>query len=122
MAEPIYNKDGKLIGFEPPPPKTLQIICDKNDVVQDIATEAVNLSRGLTFADYKGYADVPVQLVADIRVGDTFKNNVLTKNQAIRIESEKRQQDERKIQGKIRAKAIEQLIADGELPSDYQES
>jgi len=94
------------------------VICDGVDVVQDIATEKANLSRGYNYPGCKLYLDVNVE---DIRLGDVFKDNVLTKNQSLRQEQILRQEQEGKI-GKMQRKlAIKQLKIDGELPSDFPE-
>jgi len=94
------------------------VICDGVDVVQDIATEKANLSRGYNYPGYKLYEDVAVQ---DMLIGDTFKDGVLTKNQTLRQGQILRQEQEGKI-GKMQRKlAIKQLKVDGELPSDFPE-
>ena len=93
------------------------IICDQNNVVQDIATEEANLSRGYGFTGYKLWTDAKAQ---DIQIGDTYKAGVLTENQQRRQEQLERQQNESKIRKKIRAIAITELKAAGELPVDYE--
>lgn len=95
------------------------VICDENDVVQDIATEKANLSRGYSYPGYKIYPNIGN---TDIRIGDTYKDGVLTKNQQERDKSNLRQQNEQKIAAKARAIAIAECIKDGDLPPDYTES
>lgn len=91
-------------------------ICDQNDVVQDIASEQANLSRGYSFPGYKLYPDVDI---ADIQIGDTFKDGVLTKNQAVRDEAIQHFQNEKKVSDRMRANTIAELITEGKLPADY---
>ena len=102
--------------IEPELVPLLHIICDANDVVQDIATEAANLSRGKTFPGHKQYS---VFDVVDIRIGDTFKDGVLTKNQTLRQERIQQQGQEQKIQAMQRKLAVRQLKIDGDLPEDF---
>jgi hypothetical protein len=94
------------------------VICDQNDIVQDIATEEANLSRGYTFPGYKLWIDADV---GDIRIGDSFDGQVLTKNQTLRDEQLQKQQNEKLIQNKIRQTAIDALKATGDLPPDYKD-
>lgn len=91
------------------------VICDKNGVVQDIASEKANLSRGYTFADHKIWADV----VGDIRIGDTIENGVLINNQQIRDDAFEQQQVERLVVQKTRQLAIDALVLEGKLPPDF---
>ncbi len=93
------------------------VICDNLDVVQDVATEKANLSRGYTYPGFKLNEDVAV---VDMQIGDTFKDGVLTKNQQKRDEQLQRQQNEQKITAKIRQDAIAALIAAGDLPAGYK--
>jgi len=93
------------------------IVCDQNNIVQDIASEQVNLARGYAFPGYKLHADVKVQ---DVRIGDTFKDGVLTKNQMLRQKNIDRAANEQKIADKIRKKAISELIGNGDLPAGYK--
>lgn len=53
------------------------IIVDANNIVQDIATEKANLSRGYNYPGYKLYENVTV---GDIQVGDTFDGKAVTAN------------------------------------------
>ena len=93
------------------------VICDQIDRVQDIATEKANLSRGYNYPGYKLWPDAKA---GDIQIGDTFKDGVFTKNQAKRNERLQHQQNEQKVQDKIRAMAIGQLIKEGALPAEYK--
>ena len=93
------------------------IVCDQNNIVQDIASEQVNLARGYTFPGHKLHAGIKDQ---DIRIGDTFKDGVLTKNQMLRQENIDRAANEQKIADKIRKKAISELIGNGDLPAGYK--
>lgn len=61
------------------------IICDANHTVQDRASVKANLSRGYGYIGYKEY-EVPKG--TDVRVGDTYKDGVLTKNAKRRAEVE----------------------------------
>lgn len=61
----------------------LNIICDKDDVVVDIASRRENLSRGYTFPGYKEYLDLEL---SDVDIGDTYKDGVVTKNVKARKE------------------------------------
>jgi len=92
------------------------VICDKNGVVQDIASEKANLSRGYTFPDPKFWADVQ----GDARIGDTIENGVLIKNQQVRDEMFEQQQVERLIFQKTRQIAIDALVLEGKLPGDFK--
>jgi hypothetical protein len=56
------------------------VICDSNNVVQDIASERANLSRGYGFPKYKLWAFVDHNL--DIRIGDTFDGSTVTPGRA----------------------------------------
>lgn len=95
------------------------LICDQNDVVQDVASEKANLSRGYGFPDYKLYENVEV---GNAFVGDTYKDGVLTPDaNRVLLQAEKQTQ-ERKIAAKARAVAIAECIKDGDLPPDYTES
>lgn len=94
------------------------VICDENDIVRDIATEENNLSRGYDFPAHKKYEG----LAGDFRVGDTFKDGVLTVNQEERDKAIVLQQNEQKIAAKTRAIAIAECIKDGELPPDFKDS
>jgi len=60
------------------------IICDKTDVVQDRASKESSLDRGYDYDEYKIY-ELPNQ---DIRVGDTYKDGVHTKNTKFRAKRE----------------------------------
>ena len=95
----------------------MNIICDKNNIIQDISTEIANLSRGYTFADYKFYQDLEIE---DMRIGDTFDGANHIKNNQIRIDEQTEQANEQKIQDKIRADAVNALIAAGQLPAEYK--
>jgi hypothetical protein len=92
------------------------IICDSSNVVQDIASDKANLSRGLSSADYKLYENVKI---SDVRIGDTFDGIVLTPNQTERTKRQQRQQYEQLIIVKNRELAIAALKAEGKLPADY---
>ena len=95
------------------------LICDQNDIVQDVASEVANLSRGYGFPDYKPYGNVTV---GPVFVGDTYKDGVLTPDpNRVQLQAEKQTQ-ERKIAAKARAIAIAECIKDGDLPPDYTES
>ena len=94
------------------------VICDQNDIVQDVATEENNLSRGYDFPDHKKYED----LAGDFRVGDTFKDGVLTENQEERDKAVLLQQNELKIAAKTRTIAIAECIKDGDLPPDFKDT
>lgn len=94
------------------------VICDRNDVVQDIATEEENLSRGKLFSDYKLYENVTE---TDMIIGDDFKDGVLIKNDQLRHETFEKAETERKIASKTRAISIAELIKAGELPADFED-
>jgi hypothetical protein len=96
----------------------LFVICDQNDIVQDVATEKANLSRGYTFPDYRLYETIQG---CDIRIGDTFKDGILTANQQLRDQAQQAAVNEAKIQRQVRAKAIAELKASGDLPGDFPE-
>jgi hypothetical protein len=63
------------------------IITDAFDVVQDLATEKANLSRGYNYPGYKLYENVEL---GDIRPGDTFDGVKVTHNNAAREEARRR--------------------------------
>ena len=93
------------------------VICDQNGIVQDIASEKINLSRGYDFTGYKLFElNIP-----DLKIGDTYKDGVYTKNQVIRDQLLTGGQNEKKIQERVRKIAIDQLKAEGKLPADYTE-
>ena len=92
------------------------VICDKNNIVQDIATEMANLSRGYDFDGYK-LCDIEID---DIRIGDSYINGIHTKNIQIRTDVLARQINEMKITNKIRAIAINALKNAGDLPADFE--
>lgn len=92
------------------------IICDSNNVVQDIATEKANLSRGYGRPDYKLYKNIKI---GDIRIGDTFDGLIMTPNLAMRIAESQQQQTQVLINQKTRELSIAALKAEGKLPADY---
>lgn len=93
------------------------IICDSNNVVQDIASEQPNLSRGYTFSGYKLFGNVDV---GDIRIGDNYDGKSLTPNQVVRAAEMQKQQNELLINQKTRELAVIALQAEGKLPGDYK--
>lgn len=92
------------------------VICDQNDVVQDISSRQENLSRGFGFPGYMIYKDID----ADVRILDTFDGVTLTPNTAERQKAIDKAANEKKIADKIRADAIADLISTGDLPEDYK--
>ena len=92
------------------------VICDQNDVIQDIASEEINLSRGHNVPGAKLHINIGE---LDLQIGDTFKNGVLIKNLQKRQERFEIQQNESKIQNHIRAAAIDELKVTGDLPADF---
>lgn len=95
------------------------LICDKNDLIQDMASEKANLSRGYGFEDYKLYE---VKGMAGAAIGDTFKDGILIKNDQLRYEIAEKAETERKIHAKARAVAIAECIKDGDLPPDFKDT
>ena len=94
------------------------LICDKNDVVVDMASERANLSCGYAFDGYKQHDDVkPIGIMLD----DTYRDGILTQNPQTRLDMLQKISDHEKIQSKIRAIAIEALKASGELPADFKD-
>ena len=95
------------------------LITDNKDIVRDISSRRENLARGYTFPGYKEH-DAPLDQAAGVMIGDTFKDGVLTKSQAIRDQLLEAQQNNKKIDDRIRQTAIDNLKADGELPPDFE--
>jgi hypothetical protein len=92
------------------------VICDSNGVVQDIASEQANLSRGLTFDNYVLYSNVTI---SDIRIGDTFDGTTLTPNATTRAANATQITQEGIIQQHIRQLGIAAAIADSSLPTEF---
>lgn len=93
------------------------VICDQNDVIQDVATEEKNLSRGYTFPERKIYKNIKLD---EVMIGDIFKDGVLTKNEQLRFDIMQKTNDEAKIAAQTRKVSIDQLIAEGQLPASYE--
>lgn len=98
----------------------MYLICDENDVIQDLATRKENLSRGFRFANYKLYEDVDFG-GSLIVVGDTYRDGKLIVNNEIRQQEAEKATNRGKINDEIRRFAIEALKQRGELPPDYTE-
>jgi hypothetical protein len=64
----------------------LNVICNIDNEVVDIATRKENLSRGYQYPGYKEYLDVPDM---DINIGDTFDGQDITPNPQVRAEVRK---------------------------------
>ena len=92
------------------------VICDKNNLVVDMATRQENLSRGFQSVDYKVYADVTE---IDMLIGDTFADDILTCDPALRLQIQEQAANETKIADYTRQTAIDDLIASGDLPPDF---
>ena len=92
------------------------VICDPDNVVQDIASEQANLSLGLSIENHILYSNVTV---SGIRIGDTFDGTTLTPNQIKRAGVSAALGAESIIQHKIRHLAIAAAIADQELPEGF---
>jgi len=88
----------------------LNVICDRNDVVVDIASEKENLSRGYQCPGYKEYLDLPDM---DINIGDTFDGETVTPNLKVRDALRKRALQEQIIDVSLRLdKAVELRLAE----------
>ncbi len=94
------------------------IICDQDDLIVDIATRQENLSRGYTHPGYKLHV---IAVGIDARIGDTYKNETLTENQAERDKVKTRAEQEKKISDQIRSAAVDVLKAAGQLPADFED-
>ena len=57
------------------------IICDENDVIQDISSNEANLSRGYDFPNYKKYE---IDSSLNPKVQDTYDGIDLTQNAEVR--------------------------------------
>jgi len=64
----------------------LNVICNVNDEVVDIASEKENLSRGYAFPGFKEYHDLPDM---EIAIGDTFDGVTVTPNRKARDRARK---------------------------------
>ena len=93
------------------------LICDQNDIVQDIATEKANLSRGFGFEKYKLYENVDFK---NAFVGDHYIDGVIIPNGPKQQERELRLQQESMISAKAREIAIIELKKEGKLPPDFE--
>ncbi len=93
------------------------VITDKNGVIVDMASRRENLSRGY---DYPGHIFIAELDESDVRIGDSYKNEKLTRNVANRVKQEQRRSDEAKITARARGLAIQDLKSKGELPADYE--
>ncbi len=94
----------------------LFIITDTNGKIQDIATRKENLARGYAFPNNK----ILELSESDIRIGDTYKDGHLTRNNENRLKIAQLQSNEAKITDKIRADAVTALKATGDLPADFE--
>jgi hypothetical protein len=95
------------------------IITDENNIVVDMATRQESLSRGYAYPNH-----IIVELTeVDMTIGDTYKDGLLTRNVANRLQIKQQGIDETKITQKIRditrADAIAALKATGDLPADF---
>lgn len=94
------------------------VICDDKNVIQDIATEKNNLSRGYEYPGFKLYENVNI---GNGMVGDTYVDGQLYID--IDILNDRQIQQERRlmIDDEIRRIAIDKLKSEGKLPPDYTE-
>jgi hypothetical protein len=90
------------------------IICDSNNIIQDIATEQANLSRGLKIVGHKIY-----ETQGDIRIGDSFDGSLVVPNDLERSKIAQCAAAEVLIEAKKRELAITALKAEGKLPGDF---
>ena len=93
------------------------IICDNKDVIQDIASDKANLSRGYQFAGHKLYENIDI---FDGTIGDVFKDGQVLINETNKQERELRSQQESMITAKSRELAIVELKREGKLPPDFE--
>lgn len=93
-------------------------ICDKNDVIQDIATKRENLARGYDFEDHKVF-NTPDMHHATI--GDKYKEGLFMIDVDRLAAYQLRADQENMIVKKEKNLAITALKAEGKLPPDYEE-
>jgi len=86
------------------------IICDKNNVVQDISTEEANLSRGYAYIGHKKYE---IDDSLDVVIQDKYSEKGLVKNKIERDkklkESERRTKIDKEKDTILEEMAIERL-------------
>ena len=94
------------------------LITDENDVIQDIASEKVNLSRGYKFANFKVHENI--NLAAGATVGDSYKDGLffidINRQAAEQLAAER----ESLINEKTREVAISLLKQEGKLPPAFE--
>jgi len=117
MGIPILGPEGEIIGFNPRP-ETLSIITDDADVVVDIASRKENLSRGKEVTNFRQYNDIDD--LYDIRIGDSFDGEKLTRDMDVRQAEAERAANESKVQTEMRRAAVQSLKDKAELPPDYE--
>ena len=93
------------------------LVTDPKGVIVDMASREQNLSRGY---DYPGHIVIAGLDESDVMIGDSYKNEKLTRNVANRVKQEQRRSDEAKITARARGLAIQDLKSKGELPADYE--
>lgn len=93
-------------------------IIDKNDMIQDIASEQVNLSRGFGFEDHKIYQ---TENMLGATIGDTFKDGLFFIDINRKAAEEVMRTREALISNEVRAIAIAKLKSEGKIPADYTE-
>ena len=93
-------------------------IIDKNDVIQDIASERANLSRGYGFEDHKIFV---TENMLGAGIGDTYKDGLFLIDIDRKAAEEVTRTQEALINDEIRAIAIAKLKSEGKLPEVYTE-
>lgn len=94
------------------------VIIDENDVVQDIASEQENLSRGY---NVPGKITVLEIDSVDVRIGDFYRGGKLIINEQLRQQQAEKAANRQKVDIEIRRFAIEALKQKGEIPPEYTE-
>ena len=92
------------------------IICDKDDVIQDISTEEANLSRGYAFDGHKKHK---IEDVLDVAIRDRYDGEKLIENEVVRAERKEEAETRVKINIEkdkiLEEQAVANLEARGEI-------